>query len=520
LNSATKKKDVAAKKKKDDTEPFKTESNSRSKKKKVVVSQELLDVDGCPSTQKKTPLFFILEDDQQVKDSSAQKAIQPPSLISILEPENTTEESNQSPLISVVEDEMIRSSLPDDGCEKRRISLAEPKATRPLIVEQEEDKPLWTEVTTRRRQLGPFQEPLDKWNEADSTAVEQSVKSTETTSLFDPVPKHSSDDTSQDKSSLFKFQQDLESLVWQQQQQNDPSFAKDWSPAQVAWAWQWVLGGKRTKRAHHRALGQSLFQCHPVSIVSVLQPQTQEERVVALYAVQLIQDYLPSQQQEQSHLSIGKWATNVMTALLLLVEQPRRTLLAQESWKSAVCILSSLCERICSDPSKQTGDWIHLIPEMMGQLERILQVQLSWKRSKKSSKKNQVMVSILQDWRRTNQTCQNKMLAIIWCEQMAGHNTQACSHWGGLRQTLCGELTSSTTTMTMVEDTMTSCWQEVSCIDDPCEFLKRSVLRGVLATVATTKGINNGQEQMVETSLRLLSKSKASETIDLILSLL
>jgi hypothetical protein len=133
------------------------------------------------------------------------------------------------------------------------------------------------------------------------------------------------------------------------------------------------------------------------------------------------------------------------------------------------------------------------------------------------------MISILEDWRRGNRAFQRVLPTTGWCEQVIGLQSQNSTFlgWGGLRQTLCGGDGSSGTPITTVEQALSSCWQKNdSTTDDPCEFEKRSLLRGALAIVVTTKLKSHQQQQLVDISFRLLSRCTRSETIDLILSLL
>ena len=539
LNSA------ATKKKKVST----NDDVKQRKKEVVVVSQELLDIgdDGPSMREKKNPFFIssFEHNQNQAKDGkSTQKSpIHPRQpLISILQSDTTAQPEEKSPspsLISVVDDDGANDVITHhssqqpkahDGKKERIINLNEQKTTNPLILEQQEEgerTPLWTEVTTRRRELGRFQEPLigNNFQESSTVTIEQSIESNQTTSSKLPEDIPTNDILLDDKPSLFRFQQKLESLVWQLQQQHEkdqPSaFAKEWSPTHFSWAWEWAFGdGKQNAhRVHGRGtLAVSLFQSNPVSILSVVRSQTQAERVVTLKAVQFLQEFFSGQQQHQkNHLPCSrgtKWVKELVSTLLSLADQPRRTLLAQECWKSTVFILSSVCETIYNDAHEQNErEWIE--PGMMEQLERILQLKLSWTLSKKKiSAKDQVMISILDDWKRVNRTCQNKMTNTLWCEQLAGQSTRGYSHWGGLRQTLCSDdaISITTTTAETIEVAMTSGLQD--------EFQERSRLRGVLATVTAKKRNHHPLGRFVNVSLQMLAKTKAPETIDLLLSLL
>jgi hypothetical protein len=538
---------------------------------KVIVSQALLDFDDPrtkPSSSSSSPKkhSFLISDDTDTA-SPVESTQQRPPLIRVLSAEETPTNRKTSPLISFVssEDDSTKSTPTASSSNEHNHgndheggffnSNNKAKPIETLLVEnkaKEEEEVLFTQVTSRLRNrdddsfLGPLDHRLDHPLGSTSVVTKQRLedRTTISSSAFEyDTMKLFPDDTKQEGSSFFQFQQELENWSWKKNQEEEDgidvlSISKDWTPDETSWAWQWiVLSGK--KRKHQPLLVQSLLHWHPVSVLTVLRAESQEERVMALQVVQWIQEYLESNlvsehETEPRLLSIEPcWSITVLNTLLKITEQPRRTVLAHESWKAALWIvIRAVCEMIGSmhpvdnNNDNNNGSSLTTTLKLMDQVDRLLQVQLAWKRDKKTSAKTQAMVVILEDWIRINKICRNNSSTIIWRQQVTGLQTAPdCSNWGGLQHTLCSKSATTATTTTSIDtldQVLAFCWQEKTAgEEDPYEFRKRILLRGAVAKVATIKKIpREGQQRLVELSLRLLPRCRVPETIELVQSLL
>lgn len=487
----------------------------RRTKKKLVVSQALLDLDDPAPTKPQTNSLLIFGKDNHQSDAlSPGRKKEGSPLISVIGTETLTRETTQSPLISIVETDNTDPYLSrNEDIEKSNLNggTTTTASTTDSSSNSRDNEPLLTELTTRRRRQSG--EPMPRWDPIEETTLATTLTDTEQTFSLESKEKDPLDDIAKDEPSLFDFQQELDSLLWKKRSEDDMSVAKKWTPVQAGWAWEWILQGTGKSRANRGLFARSLLKHHCISVLNVLQPKTKEDRAITLQAIQLVQEYL----KYESCLPIEAWILTILPVVLQLAEQPRRTVLAQESWRTASLILSSYCETICSYATKEGDGSFALVPKLMTDFDRLLQIQLGWKMSKKSSAKNQLMVSILEDWKGINRVCKNKNCDLEWCQQIVGLKIDAMQNWGGLRQTLCGEFTINFPTAKVAFDVYQSAGSDS---EDPYEFQRRNILRGILSSAVSIQTFSSPHEDMVESSMRLLPKCSTPGTINLVLSLL
>jgi len=136
---------------------------------------------------------------------------------------------------------------------------------------------------------------------------------------------------------------------------------------------------------------------------------TDQDRKIAFQAVLLIQDYFTLRYQgtKREHNSMNN-ATNQakmkicrrlipLFVRLAVASSNRRTLLAQTAWETAILLLA-FCIRStfsASSSSSTSQPFFNLPPNFWGQLDLLLQQQLTWQQSKK--KLNAAKINQLQE---------------------------------------------------------------------------------------------------------------------------
>jgi hypothetical protein len=309
-------------------------------------------------------------------------------------------------------------------------------------------------------------------------------------------------DSKIDEISWLRFQQELESFLWDNQmvkfQDN-----RDWTFQQVTWAWRRLAECKSNFQFHHQSLVLLLLQ-HPKSLVSFFQPQSQTERMTALSLVHYLKSFL----RNPAAMKI-EWPVEILIALTSLCSQKRRTILAQESWISALLILA-LSSEICLSQVTVGADHFETeqIATMMECLENLIDTKLSWHQWKKNSSKRQLEIAILKDWKQVNRIYRENV-DISWCMQV-------CDRIGGLQATLCFESVSSEAAL--VEALLSHSMSGAS--HDRNEFDKRSLLRGLLASMTISKLSSACIQEVVSMSLKILQNCNSSDTVNLIISVL
>ena len=185
--------------------------------------------------------------------------------------------------------------------------------------------------------------------------------------------------------------------------------------------------------------------------------------------------------------------------------------MAQEAWKTAIFILTALCDTMIG----QNGHDESMLDFLSNSLEITLQIQLRWKLSKKYSIKNQSTISLLEDFSKTNRFCQNKRLFFEWCQQMNGIHVTDCAGWGGLRHALCEPPGDTRLFHSVIELCRTQ-----SDKTDMYELRKRLLLRGLLAQSIGADASRLLEQGLAEAAMGTLSRCETKAATDLVLSFL
>ena len=445
-----------------------------------LVSQELIDFEVTPQPK---PLL-IVEDSKKNGESSSEKG------------------NSRKPLITVLDDGLLGNSSSD----KDSTNNFGPSKIIQFVEKDEE--PLLQEVTTKRNQqddvIQPLSEPVEVTKCSGITSVED--PSQETTN-------HSLDPGAKNEPSWLEFQQELEKIIWKEKKVSpaDSILAKEWTTQQVTWAWECLLSktAKNQLPRHHRPLLWSLLRYHPISVLTYLKPESQQERTTSLKVVLFLKTFLQDAENTASEI---EWPINVFDALQLLSQQKRRTVLAQESWNTAILVLVALTKAI-SDKSDEKDMKSNEVSAMMKNFENLIQTQLLWKQSKKESIKRLCEIAILHDWKRLNDILFNHGESLTWCCEL-------CNKHGGLQQTLSVTSPPHSATFAQLNDALISLIQDSSQLDNKAlkELEKRSLLREILLVVETLT--TDQHQELIETVLNLLPTCDWPDTVDLIISLL
>ena len=452
-------------------------SHTTGNRHQTSVSQELIDFEGTPRPK---PLL-ILEETPKSVDSFGEKG------------------NSRKPLITVLNDGLLGTSSSASSDHAATKNFDQSKIIQ--FVEKDEE-PLFQEVTTRRNQH--FTGPVEVTTCSGITSVED--PSQETTN-------HALGSGAKNEPSCLEFQQELENIFWMEKKvlPADSIPGREWTTQQVTWAWECLLRKSAQNKLprHHQSLLWSILRYHPGSVLAYLKPESQHERTKSLKVVCFLKAFL--QDAEDTAREI-KWPINVFDALQLLSHQKRRTVLAQESWNTAILVLVALTKAII-DESDEKDLKSNEVPAMMKSFENLIQTQLLWKQSKKESIKRQSEIAILNDWKRLNDILYNHGDSLTWCCELCNKN-------GGLQQTLSLTSPPHSTNFTLLNDALISYIQNSSQLGNNTlkEFEKRGLLRQILLLVET---LNSDQHQeLIETGLNLLPHCAWSDTVDLIISLL
>lgn len=454
--------------------------NDDQSKKLTSVSQELKNVGG---SFKRNPLIIGFEEEQQQKQQSQQQ--------------DMGGGGTRNPLITVLDEE---SNNPTSlKLEKEPI---EEKNQTQFVFDKEEE-PLFQEVATTRKRY-------------DDSLQSQEVVNTKILSI-------DQNNQNKDEPSWLDFQQELESILWKASKHKSDSVIptiKEWSTQQVTWAWECLLTETKStttksKQQYQQPLFLSLLKHHSESILSYLHPQGQEARTITLKLLRLLKAFLkdPNSQQQQQQVD---WPINILQSLQSLSKQQHRTVLAQESWNTAILLLTVLCSSIVEESKKENGNLESFeIPSMMKTFDQLIQTQILWKQSKKKSVKRQCEIAILNDWKKLSDTLYKQKDGLIWC-------CEVCHKFGGLQQTLYITTSSSfpDEDFTALDQALYSYFQEKSShgVIFTKELEKRSILRRIL--LLGEKLTSTERQQMIDTLLKVLPTCDSQDTIDLVMSLL
>jgi hypothetical protein len=463
-------------------------ASAKETKKTNSVSQDLKDIDGPSTSRVPRNSLLVLEQSQNSPKQRTRSTLKSP-LISVVAEETVSEEiSSRTPPLRPLIEEINPAN-----------EIRNPQ-NRSSIKKQSADKvqePLLHEVTSRRQEHGTSLESRSTGNWGGICITK-------------PTSPPANNLSHEREPSWLKFQQELETHLWKSEKQkaNEEKACdtKNWTIEQVTLTWQRLLQTSSPER--HRNVLQSLLLHHPRSVASLLKPQNQDERVVALNLVSLLKGFLTEPKQEGSRL---EWKIEVLNALSMLCQQKRRTVLAQESWTTAILALTSISYDIASQYPKTDGYCERFdIRVIMGTFEDLMLTKLSWLQAKTTSNKQQIEIAVLQDWRKVNRLYLENV-DISWCDQL-------CHQLGGLRQSFCN----SRVSWVLLKEVVISFLDSTSApVDGPYELERRSLLRGIYVSVATTAKMNSSEYQdMANLLLKLLPKCKCSDTIDLMTSLL
>jgi hypothetical protein len=453
-------------------------------------------------------------------------------LISVLSTDKSPESSQHrgSPLISVVVDDdagsnqVIQTTGPKDDAiellssahdkeeEKEEESLWKEVTTTTVHKDQESEEPLWKEVATTRSSEQPGL--ISPINHIAQLLPKEQEKSNTSTMVEDLDLS-----TLQNVSSYVDFQRDMESLAWQSGKSKGVlENAKEWTPTKVQWAWQWILTTDRKLSSNHKRLIAALLGCHPAGIVPFLRNDTQAEKVVALQCVRLLQESLADVKNDpiQDHQTMLDWISITLEALLRLIEQPRRTVLAQSGCNAALCVVANISQGVLLGNNIEKEEFESLLSDLAALLDRVLQLQLAWKRPKSGNKKNRAMIAVTEDWLRiTRSYTRGKISSLIWCNQLFGVEFKCFKQWGGLLETfLCND---TPTNLENVGEAISVCCKVQSRNEeDPYELVTRSLFRGILASLSVTKTSCSHLPEFVGSSLSLLSKCRQQDSTKLV----
>ena len=375
-------------------------------------------------------------------------------------------------------------------------------------------------------------------------------------------------------SSYIDFQQQLESLMWKnsKNENNKKSRAKvddainallesvkDWNAIQIKWAWEWILlksdrtGTHRNqkkkqqeqKNERKQNLVWTILQNYPTSIAPFLQnasTTSQEDRIVTLQCIGCIQEYCLLNMMKKDddwacqiqRALLSEWAQVLLPSMIRLLsssneDPPRRTVLAQHVCKACICVIVYIFSEVMKlaipvhdgDKLKEQSNQYDemeaiILPELIVRLEHILTLQMSWRKlqqthdNHKKAATNQVLISILQDWLRINESYKHgKISSRIWYNHLFGIEFKTFSTWGSLLDTW-GCYTSTAIAEDII-DAISESEKVITCAikDEKVrsnEIIAWNLVRGVLGSIVTRKISAESLQKSVGPSLRLLSK--------------